>query len=485
MYYFQPVWAIREKSAGQPPAGGQPKVPNYKVVTRQEHGGRTTSHRSTDDLYDGGINVHSRPHGGGLWQQVAIFGHHTLGGGHAVMNIGVDGTTEIKSAGRSTPNVKPASPELKAMIAAHHDNHAWMPLLDKISEEYEGTPIAEAAARHMAYRQFGHRMKGMGGGMSPHLALALSHAGVPWTKEREQAWHDGGHEGRAAKAAAKSPAAYKKVIAEAPSIFPGGRQSLTPIKLTSGKKSKAAPAEPIDLADDQYSATEPQTAVPAPQKRLRSGLVELPPEERTAPARSEEPKQPDRWRVQSQRDPSIHTTVHTSPDGDHQLRVVTTRTAIGPKHAVWLVRRVLGEPSAGHQIALTVTRHGGVRFHRGLNDHGEVVRGVNPYQHETPDGVGQPPVADPPAVEAPPPGYRQPKAKGSPAVDPDAPRVASAKLRQLLESHHDAPDWHPLIRQLVREFPQQMGAAIREHMQARGVRLKGMDDLFAEFDGWD
>lgn len=45
----------------------------------------------------------------------------------------------------------PPSPELQALIAAHHTNHAWAPLLDKLAEEYP-EKFEDVVAHHTAAR---------------------------------------------------------------------------------------------------------------------------------------------------------------------------------------------------------------------------------------------------------------------------------------------------------------------------------------------
>ena len=47
--------------------------------------------------------------------------------------------------GKRLHYLAPPSPELRALIESHHDNHAWMPLLDRIAEEY---PEIEPAVQH-------------------------------------------------------------------------------------------------------------------------------------------------------------------------------------------------------------------------------------------------------------------------------------------------------------------------------------------------
>lgn len=95
-------------------------------------------------------------------QQVHL---HDAGGsaGDVHLHINPDGHTRIdrqvmQPDGRMavrTHKVEPASQELRAMIANHHQNHAWMPLLDKIAEEYgDHVPqVNQAIDAHTASRR--------------------------------------------------------------------------------------------------------------------------------------------------------------------------------------------------------------------------------------------------------------------------------------------------------------------------------------------
>lgn len=453
MWYFEPVWKFREKGAED-----GPKVPDYRVSTKKfSNGVRSTLHKTSDWRHT--LSTYSS--GDGLCHGVIFHdgfagehGEHSLmiHPPHPLYDDELPNTDTYSHSGRGGDyqrhEVPPASPELRSMIAAHHDNHAWLPLLSKIQDEYEGTPIAEAAQRHAMHRMgVPLREKGMGDvPQSPHYWAALARAGVSHTPERAEEWHAGGHEARAVKAAGKSPAAYRKVIADAPRIFPGGKPSKLPVKVSSAKRQT-----PIELTPDHMA----EEAQPSGGRKVPYGLVELPP---SPPAPS---MPPDRtgWAVEHDDSPSVRVTVHRSPDDRHQLHVTTTQTAFGPKHTAMFVHTVPGEPSAGRRVAVTVHFRGGIRVHTDPNALGQIVTGTNPTQADAP-------------TDAPPPGYRQPKGgKAAPA-----PRVASAKLTGLLESHHDTPDWHPLVRQLAKEVPEHLAAAAREHMTARGVRLKGMDE---------
>lgn len=57
----------------------------------------------------------------------------------------------IKETNKAGVHDKPPSPELLSLIESHHENLAWMPLLDKLVEEYP-EHFSDAVASHTAAR---------------------------------------------------------------------------------------------------------------------------------------------------------------------------------------------------------------------------------------------------------------------------------------------------------------------------------------------
>lgn len=90
------------------------------------------------------------------WYQVALQ-DATDGGSRWDRSIGFSYTRGDQSAHLNVPG-KPfayaaaPSPDLLSLIESHHENKAWMPLLDKLVEEYP-EHFTDAVAAHTAARQ--------------------------------------------------------------------------------------------------------------------------------------------------------------------------------------------------------------------------------------------------------------------------------------------------------------------------------------------
>lgn len=201
MWYFEPVWKFREKGmdgqtaggtspGGQPPAARKPRQPSragssFYVRTDRHPGGDyvRTSHNSP--TYQHRLEVfsnlrspdqHPAPtqevqrHAGGM-TTTETAGYtppkHTVTmatpnrhDSTRQLHIHHDGTTEVTrylsrpdgSIAEHREAVTPASPDLRQMIANHHKDHAWMPLVDKLAEEYP-EHFQEATDHHTAGRQ--------------------------------------------------------------------------------------------------------------------------------------------------------------------------------------------------------------------------------------------------------------------------------------------------------------------------------------------
>ena len=137
---------VRQKGAGEP------QYRKWHVGTSRGFGGVgvRTAHYSADHTHH--LIVDSNPYPtGGTTHRVELINRAAYrsgkpGLGTVGLTVGPEGRAIVQrsvvnpeSPGRpvhTTVDVPPASPELRAMIAAHHDNHAWMPLLDKLAEEY-------------------------------------------------------------------------------------------------------------------------------------------------------------------------------------------------------------------------------------------------------------------------------------------------------------------------------------------------------------
>lgn len=162
--------------------------PQWHADSRTYNGAQFTNHKLRNDPFSGGISVRHEPVGSlaqvpfgeqpkpppanaPVHQSVSVHapGVRSDQPHHFELAINPHGQTWLTTVTKGhdgyldhqVHDVKPASPELRSLIANHHKTHAWMPLLDKIAEEYPEHTSAAIDAHTQSRQQYGTRTKGM------------------------------------------------------------------------------------------------------------------------------------------------------------------------------------------------------------------------------------------------------------------------------------------------------------------------------------
>jgi hypothetical protein len=169
MWYFEPVWKIREKSMGggatsdgdQPPVvPRQPKPFHVQTTTKTNSDGTTvtkTNHTSPDLINHLEVQTSRYPNGQAHHKVTLINrgkkGVQGLGVVSLDMHPNGAGTIEHRTtAGGLVQHHVPHVPDaLRAMAVNHHTDHGWMPMLEKLTDEYHDH-FAPHVERHTAAR---------------------------------------------------------------------------------------------------------------------------------------------------------------------------------------------------------------------------------------------------------------------------------------------------------------------------------------------
>lgn len=177
----------REKAMAGQPSAAQPK--SWQAKSTPLNGSHTTDHTPSDgQLHPSGrLYVSHSPEGSlnqvpfgqqmqppakraRAHQTVALHASNVEPGKphHFQLDVDYTGKTRLETVTNGpdgqesqTHEVPPASRELRVMIANHHKTHAWMPLLDKIHEEYPEHTAHAIQAHTESRQQHGTRTKGM------------------------------------------------------------------------------------------------------------------------------------------------------------------------------------------------------------------------------------------------------------------------------------------------------------------------------------